>query len=109
MNDFFSILDIFVLGFGIYFFFIFFQTKFLVKPLNISNFMPTTMTMKNCKQPEAFTAFILPRLLIFSIFLTLYGVVSLLQLAEVAWFYFLFLLLIAFYILTVRQSRRFWQ
>ena len=109
MNDFFGIFDIFVLGFGAYFFFIFFQTKFLGKPLNASNFMPTTMTMKSCKQPEAFTAFILPRLLIFSVFLILYGAVSLFQLVEAAWFYFLFLLLIVFYVITIRQSRRFWQ
>lgn len=109
MDNVFSIFDIFVFAFGVYFFYIFFQTKFRGKPLNISNFMPTTMTMQNCKQPEAFTAFLLPRLLLFAVFLILYGAISFLQLVTSTWYYFLFLLPVAFYILTVRQARRFWQ
>lgn len=109
MDNLFRIFDIVLFAFGAYFLYIFFQTKFLGKPINISNFMPTDMTMKNCKQPEAFTAFILPRLLIFAVFLIACGAVSLLQLANTIWYYLLFVLLIAFYILTIRQSRRFWQ
>lgn len=109
MDSILGIFDVFVVAFGVYFLFVFIQTKFRGKPLNISNFMPTTMTMQNCKQPEAFTAFFLPRLLVFAVFLILYGAISLLRLVEATWYYFLFLLLIGFYIIIVRQSRRFWQ
>lgn len=110
MDSYMSIFDIFAFGFGIYFLYIFIQTKFMGKPVNISNFMPTTMTMKTCKDPEAFTAFILPRILFFALFLMVYSAISFLQLLNNLWFYLLFpLVLVAFYILTVRQSRRFWQ
>lgn len=110
MDNYLGLFDIFAFAFGAYFFSIFFRTKFMGKPINITNFMPTTMTMQNCKQPEAFTAYILPRLLVFSLFLMAYSAVSFFRWLDTLWFYLLFpAVVVLFYVFTVRRARRFWE
>lgn len=109
MDNYLGIFDIVTLLLGLYFLYIFVQTKFMGKPLNVSNFMPSNMPLRSCKQPEAFAAFILPRILIFGLLLVVYSVVSYLQLVDFIWAYLIFPVLIVFYIVTIRQARRFWK
>ena len=109
MDSYLGIFDIITLLVGLYFLLIFVQTKFMGKPLNVSNFMPGDMTLSSCKQPEAFSAFILPRILLFGLLLVVYSVISYLELVSFLWAYLLFPLLIVFYIITIRQARKFWK
>ncbi len=109
MDNLSGIFDIAVFAFGVYFLYLFVQTKFRGKPVNVSNFLPSDLTMKRCRQPEAFTAFILPRFLIFGVLLMCYSALSFLQLIPSGWFYFAYAVpVILFYIITVRQSRKYW-
>lgn len=109
MDSIFGIFDIAVFAFGGYFLYLFVQTKFRGKPVNISNFLPTDLTMKQCRQPEAFTAFILPRFVIFGLLLICYSTLSFFKIFTSGWFSLIYSVpVIAFYIVTVRQSRKFW-
>ena len=109
MDGFFDLFSILLACYGVYFLYLFVQTKFRGKPVNVSNFLPSDLTMKRCRQPEAFTAFILPRFLIFGVLLMCYSALSFLQLIPSGWFYFAYAVpVILFYIITVRQSRKYW-
>ena len=110
--DYFKIFDVVIAGYGVYFLINWFQGQFLKKPFVSKTLMPADMTMDKCSDPQAFTVFFLPRLLVISLLLILYGGSSLLGFMQEHYFLVygpLLVLIIVIYVLTIKTARRrFW-
>lgn len=112
MDGFLSIFSLLLAGYGVYFIYQWFQIKFQKKPVDVKNFMPTDMTLDNCSDVEAFTAYVAPWLLVMGASLVIYSVASY-ALGNSGWFIFIvigyFAALILTYTLMVRHAKkRFW-
>lgn len=110
--DYFKIFDIVIAGYGVYFLINWFNSQVLKKPFLSKTIMPADMTMDKCVDPKAFTAYLLPRLLVISLLLIVYGGSSLLGIMEEHYFFVygpLLVLIIIIYVLTIKTARRrFW-
>ena len=110
--DFFSLFDLLIGGYGVYFLYQIVQSRLRHQPFPPQNILSRDMTLDTCRDVEAYTAFILPRVFCFALLLIAYAVISLsgIMSAYSLYFYFaVFLILISFYVVIVRQARqRFW-
>lgn len=112
MNGFFDIFSILIAGYGIYFLSLWFRVAVQKQPVDTKNILPTDLTLKNCNDPERFTAFILPWLLITGLSLVVYAAISYFFGSE-RWFiaviFLYFAAILVYYMLTMRTARRrFW-
>ena len=110
MDTYFKLFDFLILLYGAYFFYAVISVKWMGRPLTIKYFMPTDLTMENCRDPQGFTSFILPRMVVFGLLLIVYAATSLAGLLTHFVVYFIFfVVVIGLYSLTTRQARaRFW-
>ena len=110
MDAYFKLFDFLILVYGAYFLYLVLSVKWMGRPLITKHFMPTDLTLDNCKDPQAFTSFILPRMVVFGFLLIVYAATSLAGLLTHFVYYFIFfVVVIGLYALTVRQARaRFW-
>lgn len=114
MSDMYIIMDVLVIGVGAYLFYAFYllTTKGEVKE-NI--LLPRNVEMKRCKDPEGYKTFLKPRLFVFSLVVTLCGLITLaMDYFQIGGYSYIILsaallaVIIAFGIIMKKAVARFW-
>ena len=110
--DYFQVFDLLIGGYGLYFLYQIVQSRLRRQPFPPQNILSRDMTLETCRDVEAYTAFIIPRVLCLALLLIAYAVIAISGILDAysLYFYFVvFLILVPFYVVTVKQARqRFW-
>ena len=112
MDEFGSIFDILFVAYGVDFLYLALSSKIKKEPFPASSLMPQGCTIEKCKDPEAFTAFMFPRVLLFGTLMILFGVTAFFGLLGsfllIACVVFFALLIVFFFVVLKRAAKLFW-
>ena len=112
MEEFGSIFDFAIAGYGIYFIYLSLSAKIKGEVFRVKELLPATCTMDKCKDPDAFTAYMIPRVLLFGVLLFLFGAASFLGLFGsymlIACIAFVVFLVVFYFVVLKRAAKLFW-